>query len=67
MYSCISGAGIMQVLTRLFVHTGKILADDKTVESCDFKEKDFIVLMTSKVSSCLHNVRSHSLSVAPPS
>lgn len=31
------------------VCVGKILADDKTVEACQFKEKDFIVLMTSKV------------------
>ena len=29
---------------------GKILTDDKTVESCGIKEKDFLVLMVSKVS-----------------
>lgn len=28
---------------------GKILADDKTIESCGIKEKDFLVLMVSKV------------------
>lgn len=30
--------------------TGKILPDTKTVESCGIKEKDFLVLMISKVS-----------------
>lgn len=29
---------------------GKILNDSKTVESCEIKEKDFLVLMVSKVS-----------------
>lgn len=29
---------------------GKILTDDKTVDSCGIKEKDFLVLMVSKVS-----------------
>ena len=28
---------------------GKILSDDKTIESCGIKEKDFLVLMVSKV------------------
>jgi hypothetical protein len=31
--------------------SGKILADDKTVEDCKIKEKDFLVVMVSKVSS----------------
>lgn len=30
---------------------GKVLGDEKTVESCQIKEKDFLVLMVSKVSS----------------
>jgi UV excision repair protein RAD23 len=28
---------------------GKVLPDDKTVEACEFREKDFLVLMVSKV------------------
>ena len=28
---------------------GKILTDDKTIDSCGIKEKDFLVLMVSKV------------------
>ncbi|KAJ6586848.1 hypothetical protein DFH09DRAFT_236068 [Mycena vulgaris] len=30
------------------IYSGKVLADDKTVESCGIKEKDFLVLMVSK-------------------
>jgi UV excision repair protein RAD23 len=30
-------------------YAGKILPDDKTIESCGIKEKDFLVLMVSKV------------------
>ncbi|KAF5321987.1 hypothetical protein D9619_001854 [Psilocybe cf. subviscida] len=30
------------------IYSGKILADDKTIESCGIKEKDFLVLMVSK-------------------
>ena len=29
--------------------SGKVLPDSKTVESCEIKEKDFLVLMVSKV------------------
>jgi UV excision repair protein RAD23 len=32
-----------------FTTTGKVLADDKTVESCAIKEKDFLVLTVTKV------------------
>ena len=28
---------------------GKILTDDKSIDSCGIKEKDFLVLMVSKV------------------
>ncbi|KAJ7188347.1 hypothetical protein C8R46DRAFT_1341140 [Mycena filopes] len=30
------------------IYSGKVLPDDKTVESCGIKEKDFLVLMVSK-------------------
>ncbi|CCM05077.1 uncharacterized protein FIBRA_07284 [Fibroporia radiculosa] len=30
------------------IYSGKILPDSKTVESCEIKEKDFLVLMVSK-------------------
>lgn len=29
--------------------TGKVLPDSKSIESCEIKEKDFLVLMVSKV------------------
>ena len=35
--------------TRFHLATGKVLPDSKTVESCEIKEKDFLVLMVSKV------------------
>jgi hypothetical protein len=35
------------VLSRII--KGKVLSDDKTIESCEIKEKDFLVLMVSKV------------------
>ncbi len=33
---------------------GKVLPDSKTVESCEIKEKDFLVLMVSKVGSIVN-------------
>ncbi|PCH36178.1 UV excision repair protein Rad23 [Wolfiporia cocos MD-104 SS10] len=36
------------VETQKLIYSGKILADAKTVESCEIKEKDFLVLMVSK-------------------
>ncbi|CAL1706563.1 unnamed protein product [Somion occarium] len=30
------------------IYSGKVLPDSKTIESCDIKEKDFLVLMVSK-------------------
>jgi len=38
---------IALVLSRII--KGKVLSDDKTVQSCEIKEKDFLVLMVSKV------------------
>ena len=35
------------------MHVGKVLDNDKTVQSCEIKEKDFLVLMVSKV--CIHS------------
>ena len=31
-------------------HLGKVLPDDKTVDACEIREKDFLVLMVSKVT-----------------
>ena len=36
------------VAAQKIIYSGKILADDKTIESCGIKEKDFLVLMVSK-------------------
>ncbi|KAF8993725.1 hypothetical protein BDQ17DRAFT_1368040 [Cyathus striatus] len=37
------------------IYSGKILSDDKTIESCGIKEKDFLVLMVSKPKSTVAN------------
>ncbi|KAF8973333.1 hypothetical protein BDZ97DRAFT_1780860 [Flammula alnicola] len=36
------------VAVQKIIYSGKILTDDKTVDSCGIKEKDFLVLMVSK-------------------
>jgi UV excision repair protein RAD23 len=36
------------VAVQKIIYSGKILTDDKSVESCGIKEKDFLVLMVSK-------------------
>jgi len=36
------------VETQKLIYSGKILPDSKTVEACEIKEKDFLVLMVSK-------------------
>ncbi|KAF7376081.1 UV excision repair protein RAD23 [Mycena sanguinolenta] len=54
------------------IYSGKVLPDDKTVESCGIKEKDFLVLMVSKVDFGPHpQVRltphpPHPLLLSPP-
>ncbi|KAH9963853.1 hypothetical protein BC827DRAFT_1191516 [Russula dissimulans] len=36
------------VTSQKIIYSGKVLSDDKTIESCNIKEKDFLVLMVSK-------------------
>lgn len=36
------------VSSQKIIYAGKILTDDKTIDSCGIKEKDFLVLMVSK-------------------
>ncbi|KAI0256377.1 hypothetical protein BJV78DRAFT_1368495 [Lactifluus subvellereus] len=53
------------------IYSGKVLSDDKTVESCQIKEKDFLVLMVSKpkstpVASASTNVPSPVSAPPPP-
>ncbi|KAH8828288.1 hypothetical protein DL96DRAFT_1602577 [Flagelloscypha sp. PMI_526] len=36
------------VASQKIIYSGKILPDDKTIDSCGIKEKDFLVLMVSK-------------------
>ncbi|KAI5832834.1 UV excision repair protein Rad23 [Schizophyllum commune Tattone D] len=44
----ISDAHGHPVASQKVIYSGKILPDDKTIESCGIKEKDFLVLMVSK-------------------
>ncbi|KAF8264427.1 hypothetical protein EI94DRAFT_1593267 [Lactarius quietus] len=36
------------ITTQKIIYSGKVLSDDKTIGSCEIKEKDFLVLMVSK-------------------
>ncbi|KAH8107990.1 UV excision repair protein Rad23 [Cristinia sonorae] len=46
--SKISEAQGHSVESQKIIYSGKVLPDSKTVESCNIKEKDFLVLMVSK-------------------
>ncbi|KAI6002735.1 hypothetical protein EDD15DRAFT_2224165 [Pisolithus albus] len=37
------------VNSQKIIYSGKVLSDDKTIASCEIKEKDFLVLMVSKL------------------
>jgi len=47
------------------IYSGQILTDDKTVESCGIKEKDFLVLMVSKPKPSPAASSAHVPPVAP--
>ena len=49
IYSGMSHTTLLCCRPRLDYSSGKVLPDSKTVESCEIKEKDFLVLMVSKV------------------
>lgn len=49
IYSGIHGFQRIHFIHLSIAPSGKILTDDKTIESCGIKEKDFLVLMVSKV------------------
>ncbi|KAI6040332.1 hypothetical protein EDC04DRAFT_2567318 [Pisolithus marmoratus] len=36
------------VITQKIIYSGKVLSDEKTIASCEIKEKDFLVLMVAK-------------------
>ena len=38
------------------IYSGRILADEKTLEECQIAEKDFLVLLITKVG-CIFNVQ----------
>ncbi|KAI9448704.1 XPC-binding domain-containing protein [Russula earlei] len=52
------------VASQKIIFSGKVLSDDKTIQSCEIKEKDFLVLMVSKPKST--PAASTSASAAPP-
>ncbi|KAJ3493225.1 hypothetical protein NMY22_g20237 [Coprinellus aureogranulatus] len=54
------------VSAQKIIYSGKILSDDKTIESCGIKEKDFLVLMVSKPKPAAVPAAAASTSAAPP-
>lgn len=48
-------------LTAIFL--GKVLPDAKTIESCEIKEKDFLVLMVAKVRPSLLRIADRQLTL----
>ncbi|KAF8894138.1 hypothetical protein BD779DRAFT_1798037 [Infundibulicybe gibba] len=54
------------VAVQKIIYSGKILSDDKSIESCGIKEKDFLVLMVSKPKPTPSPVTTSSSTPAPP-
>ncbi|KAK7035303.1 UV excision repair protein rad23 [Paramarasmius palmivorus] len=54
------------VASQKIIYSGKILADDKSIESCGIKEKDFLVLMVSKPKPTPAATTSATPAPAPP-
>ncbi|KAG9007068.1 hypothetical protein FRB90_009573 [Tulasnella sp. 427] len=61
----IENANGAPVANQKLVYSGKILSDEKTVEECNIKEKDFLVLMVSKPKPAPAASTSASSSTAP--
>jgi len=38
--------------TQKLIHAGKVLKDDQILSDCGVKEKDFLVVMVTKVGDC---------------
>lgn len=57
--------GDIQFLNLRLPFLGKILSDDKTIESCGVKEKDFFVLMVAKARLTLHVTQAPHLYPSP--
>ncbi|PPQ70692.1 hypothetical protein CVT24_000174 [Panaeolus cyanescens] len=52
-------------IVQKIIYSGKILTDDKTVEACGIKEKDFLVLMVSKPKPNFSSAASSSAAPTP--
>ncbi|KAG8967711.1 hypothetical protein FRC03_009404 [Tulasnella sp. 419] len=53
------------VSNQKLVYSGKILSDEKTVEECNIKEKDFLVLMVSKPKAASTSTAAATTSTTP--